>query len=136
MNERATTDRIDFTIMNDGAIIVTKMTRYRERRRDIPHMSEKYASGMLDLKAALAWCRDNGYTVRAWPKHSARKLGARAWKGTPWPIRTGHQLLKLRRRLEAECMIYVNASQEQRISMTLPAWSLAELTHTDLAYVG
>lgn len=136
MNERAATDRIDFTIMCDGAIIVTKMTRHPARRRDIPHMSEKYAPGDLDLEDALAWCRENGYTVKAWPKHSARKLGARAWKGTPWPIRTGHQLVHLRQRLETECMNYVNASQEEREHMPFPSWSLSELAHTDLAFVG
>ncbi len=35
-----------------------------------------------DLQEALAWCRENGYTVHEWPG------GARAWLGEAQPVRT------------------------------------------------
>ncbi len=42
-----------------------------------------------DLRAALQWCRDNGYTVHEWPG------GARAWLGEPQPVRTMKSALRL-----------------------------------------
>ena len=90
-------DRIDFEKMADGQVIVVKMRK--NGARDIPTAHEIKATD-FDLQAALDWCRENGYTVHYW------RYGARAWRGEPWPIRTMHQIVKLRRRLEAEWTAY------------------------------
>jgi len=137
VNEQARTDRIDFTILNDSTVLVTKMVRYKKQRRDIPHMNEQHAPGTFDLEAALQWCEMNGYTVQTWPKHENRTLGARAWKGNPWPIRTRYQIVLLRQELEDECMAYWDAAPERREHMPIPRWmNMTELAHVDLAYVG
>lgn len=138
MNEQARTDRIDFAIFPDGAILVTKMTRHLAQRRDIPHASNHHApDSNFDLIAALDWCRENGFTVETWPNHGREMRAARAWRGKPWPIRTGYQIAEKRRVLEAECMHYWNARPEQRESLPLPRWpDMTELAHADLAYVG
>jgi hypothetical protein len=92
-------DRIDFTILEDDRINVLKLRRDTTdpaAPRDTPLPDgHEIKSADFDLEAALAWCESNGYTVRRWPG------GARAWKGEPWVIRTGWQIVKLRRKLEA-----------------------------------
>ena len=84
-------DRIDFELLDDRSTIIVKMRR--NGRRSIPTAHETKAAD-FDLDAALDWCRKNGYTVHNW------HWGARAWRGEPWPIRTMHQIIKLRRKLE------------------------------------
>jgi hypothetical protein len=81
--------------MHDGRIIVLKLRK--NGLRDIPTEHEIKAAD-FNLDDALDWCRENGYTVHNW------RYGARAWKGEPWAIRTMHQIIKLRRRLETESL--------------------------------
>lgn len=85
-------DRIDFTTLNDGRIVVQKMRREPAERRDVVTDHDIHLD--LDLNTALAWCREHGYTVRTW--HD----GARAWHGEIWVIRTRAQIK--RRREQAE----------------------------------
>jgi len=58
-------DRIDFTILSDNQVVITKMRRdlAGPKRRDIPLVggSSTKPAG-FDLAEALAWCKDNGYT--------------------------------------------------------------------------
>jgi hypothetical protein len=84
-------DRIDFGQLGDGRVNVVKMRRDAPNRRDVPTGHEIKHAG-FDLDAALAWCEDNGYTVRRW------QGGARAWKGEPWVIRTRAQISRMRER--------------------------------------
>jgi len=92
-------DRIDFSQMGDGHIIVQKLRRDAEtepaRPRDIP-VSTEVKSPDFALANALAWCRGNGYAVRQWPG------GARAWKGSPWVIRTRAQIRRKRQQVETQ----------------------------------
>lgn len=85
-------DRIDFSILDDGRIIVKKMCREPAERRDVVTDHDIHLD--LDLDAALDWCREHSYTVRTW--HN----GARAWHGEIWIIRTKPQIK--RRREQAE----------------------------------
>lgn len=48
----------------------------------------------FDLDAALAWCSANGWHIRRWPG------GARAFKGSPQPVRDQAAILRLRRQTE------------------------------------
>lgn len=94
-------DRIDFTVLSDGGVIITKMRRDTSnlqypRAIPLPDGSSTKTPG-FDLEGALTWCEDHGYVVRRWPG------GARAWKGSkPWPIRTGYGIFKARQRAERE----------------------------------
>lgn len=89
-------DRIDFTRLQDGRISVTKLRRDAANRRDVP--LEHDIHNDLELKGALDWCRDNGYTVRRWYN------GARAWRGQIWIIRTRYQIMRMRQELEAQAL--------------------------------
>ena len=92
-----TPDRIDFTQLSDGRIIVQKLRRDTAtepaRPRDIPLSTEIKPAGFA-LADAIAWCQSNGYIVRQWAG------GARAWKGIPWPIRTRAQIRRKREQAE------------------------------------
>ena len=92
-------DRIDFTLLGDGRVIVQKLHRDTKtepgRPRDIPTSTE-IKPAEFALATALAWCRDNGYTVRQWAD------GARAWHGKPWPIRTRAQIRRKREQAEKQ----------------------------------
>jgi hypothetical protein len=92
-------DRIDFTQLPDGRVVVQKLRRDTRtnpaRPRDIPLESEVKPED-FDLAGALAWCQGHGYTVREWTG------GARAWKGEPWVIRTRAQIARKRQQIEAE----------------------------------
>ena len=92
-------DRIDFIQMGNGRVIVQKLRRDAEtepaRPRDIP-LSTEVKSPDFALADALTWCRGNGYAVRQWPG------GARAWRGTPWVIRTRAQIHRKRQQIEAQ----------------------------------
>ena len=88
-------DRIDFT--DTGvSVLVIKFVR-QEEAHDIP-ISNDQKPADFDLEAALSWCEEHGWTVRRWPG------GARAWKGTPWPIRTRWQIRKKRMEVERLAM--------------------------------
>ena len=112
-------DRIDFVQLPDGRVVVQKLRRDARtdpaRPRDIPFESDVKPQS-FDLEDALAWCRENGYSVRQWAG------GARAWKGEPWVIRTRAQILRKRRQIEAE--VRANGGSKQ------------SLLSLDLAYDG
>ena len=89
-------DRIDFTNLADGRVIVLKLRRdaadpAAPRDIPLPDNGHDIKPATFDLDAALAWCRRNGYTIRQWPG------GARAWLGNPWVIRTRQQILQRRK---------------------------------------
>jgi hypothetical protein len=114
--------RIDFTVNDDGTTTVIKFVR---RGTDRPYSSEVKPPG-FDLDAALAWCRENGYYVVTWPG------GARAWKDErPWVIRTTHQIVGLRARLERELDWLRNAQGDP-----VRRAQLMRLLQHDLAYYG
>jgi hypothetical protein len=96
-------DRIDFTILPDGRVLVLKLhtdTTDPLAPRDIPTSNDVKPAG-FDLERALDWCKNQGYAVRRWPG------GARAWAGGhPWVIRTAAQILYLRQRNPLSCMDY------------------------------
>ena len=116
-------DRIDFTELPDGRVIVTKLRREPEERRDIPIDSETKSAG-FDLERALGWCTANGYTVHRWTG------GARAWKAEqPWVIRTRREIWKFRQRLENIAL----SKMRQNPGSWHPEESLLSL---DLAYDG
>jgi hypothetical protein len=107
-------DRIDFTQMGDGRIVVQKLRRDAEtepaRPRDIPLSTEFKPAGFA-LADALAWCQGNGYAVRQWPG------GARAWKGSsPWVIRTRAQIRRKRQRIEAQ-ICHTDGSKSSLLSL-------------------
>lgn len=91
-------DRIDFLLVN-GKIIVQKLRRDiatdPAHPRDIP-VSHELKPASFNLEQALDWCKANGYTVRQWPG------GARAWHGSPWPIRTRAQIHRKRTQAEKQ----------------------------------
>ncbi len=76
-------DRIDFLTLKNKTI-VNKLEKHNGR--DI--VVSNVVKTDFDLDAALDWCRANGYTVRTWDG------GARAFKGSPWVIRTRRQIQK------------------------------------------
>ena len=112
-------DRIDFTLLNDGRVIVLKMRREAADRRDI--VTDNNVHLDLDLDAALDWCRKHNYTVRTW--HG----GARAWHGAPWVIRTRAQIKKKREHLERRSRALLRRSPDSR---------QVSITMLDLAYDG
>ena len=111
-------DRIDFTLLDDGRIVVLKMQRQAAERRDMVTDNDIHLD--LDLPFALDWCREHGYTVRTW--HN----GARAWHGEIWVIRTRAQIKRERERLERQSRALLRRSPGSRISITM----------LDLAYDG
>ncbi len=115
-------DRIDFTALGDGRVIVVKLWHDSENRQDIPVSRDTKPDG-FSLDEALEWCRNNGYVVRTWPG------GARAWKGELRVIRTAHEIMRLRRKLEAEWQAAFGRNPGR--------WSdLDTLLSLDLAYDG
>ena len=87
-------DRIDFTTLADGRVIILKLRRDMTNPtapRDIPTAHDIKMVG-FDLDVALDWCAQHGYVIRRWPG------GARAWQGTAWIIRTRHQIQLMRNR--------------------------------------
>lgn len=110
-------DRIDFTILDDGRIIVLKMRREKAERRDVVTDNDVHLD--LNLDAALAWCDEHGYTIRTWDG------GARAWRGEMWVIRTRAQIKKKREQAERRVAALI------RRSLPVP-----NLTFLDFAYDG
>ena len=92
-------DRIDFTTLADGRVIILKLRRDVKdpaAPRDIP-TSHDFKPASFNLDAALDWCQEHGYVVRKW--HG----GARAWLSEkPWIIRTRSQIIKTRQRFTGE----------------------------------
>ena len=84
-------DRIDFSVVACG-VVVTKF--WLLSGRTVAPYGAEVKPPEFDLDGALAWCAENGYTVRRWPG------GARAWKGKPRPIRTRSQIWQKRARAE------------------------------------
>lgn len=120
-------DRIDFKVLSDGRVNVLKLRRDDAdpaAPRDVPLPGgHEIKPADFDLEEALAWCEENGYTVRRWPG------GARAWRGEPWAIRTGWQIVKLRRELEAKWRVEFHRNPGR--------WSRFDtLLSLDLAYDG
>ena len=83
--------RCDF-FLSGGAWTVKKFP-YGWTARTYPITTEKKPAE-FDIEETLAWCQENGWTVRRWPG------GARAWKGEPLPIRDQRAVLIMRRRAE------------------------------------
>ncbi len=110
-------DRIDFTFLADGRIIVQKMRREPDERRDVVIANDIHLD--LDLEFALDWCREHNYTVRTW--HG----GARAWHGAIWVIRTRAQIRKKREQAERRVAALIRRSQP-----------VPNLTFLDFAYDG
>ena len=113
-------DRIDFSVINDRIVMVQKFERCPADRRDRAISAEKKPAD-FDLDTALAWCEHNGYTVHRW--HD----GARAWKGEPWPIRTGNAILRKRALVERQTASFIRRHPRK------PAPNLSSL---NLAYDG
>lgn len=115
-------DRIDFAVLGNGQVSVIKFRHNAKQRQDVP-LSHSIKDGDFCLAAALQWCKEHGYIVRSWPG------GARAWKGKLRVIRTGHEIMRLRRQLEDQW-----SAQFQR---NPGKWSaLDTLLTLDLAYDG
>lgn len=98
-------DRIDFTTLADGRVIILKLRRDTtdpQAPRDIPLPDDGHdiKPATFNLDAALDWCRDHGYTIRQIPG------SARAWLGKPWPIRTRHRIKLTRKRAERDKQDY------------------------------
>lgn len=110
-------DRIDFTILDDGRIIVQKMQRQAAERRDIVTDHDIHLD--LDLTFALDWCREHGYTIRTWDG------GARAWHGEIWVIRTRSQIKRRREQAERQVAALLHRSRP-----------VPNLTFSDFAYDG
>ncbi len=127
------TDRIDFTILADGTVIVTKMWRHPSKLRDVPHEGKTYQPGQFSIERALAWCKGNGFVVFTWPVGKPM-MGARAWRGQPWPIRTAYQIMRKRRELEKLARSSTYTSQYANSSLS-PGWDYRSLDQADLAYV-
>jgi len=102
-------DRIDFTVLADNQVVITKMRRDLSgpKPRDIPLVggSSTKPAG-FDLAEALAWCKDNGYTVRQWD------TGARAWKGQPWVIRTRRGIKRAREQFSGDGKAHMDFAYE------------------------
>ena len=99
--QTAPPDRIDFLESPEGTI-KRQCFQHVTKRRDVPlGLSEPLQAGYT-LEQALEWCEENGYHVYRW--HYRSPFGghiARAFLGTPWPIRTGKRMKELREQLEA-----------------------------------
>lgn len=135
MTNQIRTDRIDFTVLASGSVIVTKMWRDASGMRDIPHSSTTHAPGEFDMENALTWCRDNGFAVLIWPLGDKPMMGARAWRGHPRPVRTAYQIIRLRQLLEQQAKDAVYDSMYSNSSRS-PGWDYQSLSQADLAYVG
>ena len=89
-------DRIDFTTLADGRVIVLKLRRdttdpTTPRDIPLPDGGHNIKPATFDLDAALDWCAQHGYAIRRWPG------GARAWRApTPWIIRTRNLIQRMR----------------------------------------
>lgn len=99
-------DRIDFTTLADGRVIILRLRRDTTTDptapRDIPVQHDIKPDG-FDLDVALDWCAQHGYVIRRWPG------GARAWRAhTPWIIRTKRQIIKARQRFTGEGAVHVD----------------------------
>jgi len=124
-------DRIDFSMLadTDGAVsvIVQKLRRAPEQRRDIPVATETKPPD-FDLDAAIQWCEENGFTVYWWYDLDGHKC-ARAFKGDPWPIRRSWEILRLRQKLD-------EAWASQFRKNPGKSWPVERLLGMDLAYAG
>ena len=95
-------DRIDFTQLADGKVIVLKLRRDETdpaAPRDIPlPAGHSIKEAGFDLEGAPEWCEVNGYAVRRWGRANGIQAGARALRGGKlWVIRTKGQILRKRR---------------------------------------
>ncbi len=126
-------NQIDFRKEQDGRINVLKMRRDAAGRRNIT-TSHELKPANFDLQAALAWCEENGYTVRRW------SYGARAWLGAPRPVRTRREIWQIRRRLELESLhFWERRTVENHSAGAQPGsrWhQVSVLLALDLAYDG
>ena len=101
-------DRVDFSILSTGMVIVRKYDHIAEVGHDDLLSSDEKPVG-FDTEKALTWCEAHGYVVRRWPG------GARVWKAErPWPIRTRSQIKRLRERVETEVRAWCQAHPGQR----------------------
>lgn len=111
-------DRIDFAALEGGKVRVTLMDR--QGRRDIPQDTYTVEG---DLQAMASVLEHNGYHVYHWGR------GARAFRGTPWPIRSRLEIWKKRQKLEEIA--------RQRMQQNPGKWHDEEtLLSMDLAYAG
>lgn len=89
-------NRVDFSVC-DAGVVITKF--WKQDGRDVPDPKGANIKPLgFNLDGAIAWLEAHGYTVRRWPN------GARAWKGTPWPIRTRGQIQRKREQVEKAVM--------------------------------
>lgn len=120
MAATANPDRIDFSVVNGRIVLVLKFEHCPADRRDRVISAEKKPTN-FDLDAALAWCEEHGYTVHRW------HAGARAWKGTPWVIRTRSQIWRKRKQIERQVASFIRRH---------PGKPTPNLSFLDFAYDG
>jgi len=93
-------DRIDFIETPEGEI-QRQCFRHEHKGRDVPMGLPKTLQEGYTLRQALDWCLENGYRVYDW-KHRSPFGGhvARAFLGTPWPIRSTRRMFEMRDELD------------------------------------
>jgi len=135
MSKKTRTDRIDFLVLPGNKIRVTKMYRAPyPKRRDVVHDTQIHSLEDFDVDAAILWLKTNGFTVMSWPTHKKFPLGWRAWRGAPWPIRSGWEIGKLRQKLEQLASLNTYPHKYEN-SGTEPGWDYNSLHKTDLAFL-
>ena len=82
-------DRVDFA-QTPSCVVIVQF--WRRRGRTIAPYGGRVREADFDVEAALEKLEGMGYTVRRFAG------GARAWKGTPEPVRTRHQIIERRAR--------------------------------------
>jgi hypothetical protein len=112
--------RIDFAVTDSG-VRVTKYFRVKGHDRIF---ADELKDPWFDLDGALAWCEENGYTVRRWPAGCGFLGGARAFKPAPWPIRSKREIWNVRKRVEAQVSAWIERN---------PGLSTPGLTFLDFA---
>lgn len=113
-------DRIDFAA--SGAA-VRAVHLDRRGMNDVPREAFLVDTAGRTLKEICDWLEEHGYTTYWWGS------GARAFRGTPWPIRTRREIFRKRQQLE-EVALYLLRTDPGR-------WHNEEtLLSLDLAYAG
>lgn len=81
--------RIDMAISQDGLRVMKYPDGWSIESQPI----ENYVNAAWSIDDAIAWLQKNGWTVRRW------YYGARAFKGTLYPIRNTAQIKRKRKEL-------------------------------------
>lgn len=93
MQPQTRINRIDIVCSPAGVMFRMYPEGWREGQ---PLADVREENAGYDLQAFVERLRVRGWSVRTWPG------GARAFLGTPWPIRTTGQIQRMRDRLEIE----------------------------------